>query len=127
LDNLSKDLTLRHGRGFSRSNLNFMWLASSRDKEKVLELARKGQIIESPEDIIKDVFVFEFLKIPKPYIVSENEFKIRLIDNLQTFLLELGKGFTFVGRQYRIVLNNTAYLVDLVFYHWRLIALFCSY
>jgi predicted nuclease of restriction endonuclease-like (RecB) superfamily len=178
LDNLSKDLTLRHGRGFSRSNLNYMrlfyllfpncetlshnlswshycelvkidnelergfyyqqnivenWsirelrrqkdsglflrLVASKDKEKVLELARKGQIIESPEDIIKDVFVFEFLKIPEPYIVSENELETRLIDNLQTFLLELGKGFTFVGRQYRIILNNTVYRVDLVFYH----------
>jgi predicted nuclease of restriction endonuclease-like (RecB) superfamily len=83
----------------------------------VLELARKDQIIENPEDIVKDVLVFEFLKIPEPYIVSENDLETRLIDNLQTFLLELGKGFTFVGRQYRLVLNNTVYRVDLVFYH----------
>jgi predicted nuclease of restriction endonuclease-like (RecB) superfamily len=178
LENLSKDLTLRHGRGFSRSNLNYMrlfylrfpiceklshklswshycefvkiddlpersfyyqqnlienWsvpelrrqkntglflrLASSKNKEKVLALARRGQIIENPEDIVKDVFVFEFLKIPEPYFVSENELETRLIDNLQTFLLELGKGFTFVGRQYRIILNNIMYRVDLVFYH----------
>jgi predicted nuclease of restriction endonuclease-like (RecB) superfamily len=95
----------------------FLRLAASKDKDKVLKLARKGQIIEKPEDIIKDVFVFEFLKIPEPYIISENELETRLIDNLQTFLLELGKGFTFVGRQYRIILNNTVYRVDLVFYH----------
>jgi predicted nuclease of restriction endonuclease-like (RecB) superfamily len=95
----------------------FLRLATSKDKGKVLELARKGRIIENPEDIVKDIFVFEFLKIPEPYIVSENELETRLIDNLQTFLLELGKGFTFVGPQYRIVLNNTMYRVDLVFYH----------
>jgi predicted nuclease of restriction endonuclease-like (RecB) superfamily len=178
LDNLSKDLSLLHGRGFSRSNLNYMrlfyllfpicetlshklswshycelvkiddelersfyyqqnilenWsirelkrqknsglflrLAASKDKAKVLELAKKGQIIENPEDIVKDVYVFEFLKIPEPYIVSESDLETQLINNLQTFLLELGKGFTFVGRQYRIILNNTVYRVDLVFYH----------
>jgi predicted nuclease of restriction endonuclease-like (RecB) superfamily len=63
------------------------------------------------------VYVFEFLKIPEPYIISEKELETRLIDNLQNFLLELGKGFTFVGRQYRIILNNNVYWVDLVFYH----------
>ena len=50
-------------------------------------------------------------------IISEKELETRLIDNLQDFLLELGKGFTFVGRQYRIILNNNVYRVDLVFYH----------
>jgi predicted nuclease of restriction endonuclease-like (RecB) superfamily len=95
----------------------FLRLAASKDKDKVLELAKKGQIIENPEDIVKDVYVFEFLKIPEPYIVSECDLETQLIDNFQTFLLELGKGFTFVGRQYRIILNNTVYRVDLVFYH----------
>ncbi|MDR1218466.1 MAG: DUF1016 domain-containing protein [Treponema sp.] len=70
------------------------------------------------------MFVFEFLKIPESYLVSENEFKTRLIDNIQILFLELGKGFAFIVRQYRIVLNNTAYRVDLVFYHRML---FCSY
>ena len=59
----------------------------------------------------------EFLKIPEPYNISEKQLEKRLIDNLQTFLLELGKGFTFVGRQYRITLDNKHYKVDLVFYH----------
>jgi predicted nuclease of restriction endonuclease-like (RecB) superfamily len=95
----------------------FLRIAASKDKNKILVLAKKGQIIEEPEDIVKDVYVFEFLKIPEPYMISENELETKLIDNLQKFLLELGKGFTFVGRQYRIMLNNTAYRVDLVFYH----------
>jgi predicted nuclease of restriction endonuclease-like (RecB) superfamily len=114
--NILENWSVRELRRQKESGL-FLRLASSKDKEKVLELARKGQIIENPEDIVKDVFVLEFLKIPEPYIVSENELETRLIDNLQTFLLELGRGFTFVGRQYRIVLNNTVYRVDLVFYH----------
>jgi len=83
----------------------------------VLQLSKHGQIAESPEDVIKDVYVFEFLKIPEPYNISETELETRLIDNLQSFLLELGKGFTFVGRQFRMTINNTHYRVDLVFYH----------
>ena len=95
----------------------FLRLASSKDKDTVLALAKKGQIVEKPEDLVKDVYVFEFLKIPEPYIISESELETRLIDNLQNFLLELGKGFTFVGRQYKVIINNTVYRVDLVFYH----------
>ncbi|GHV71407.1 DUF1016 domain-containing protein [Spirochaetia bacterium] len=178
LENLSRDLCLLHGRGFSRSNLNYMrlfylrypiceklshklswshycelvkiddelersfyyqqniienWsvpelkrqkdsglflrLVASKNKDEILLLAKAGQIVERPEDIVKDTYVFEFLKIPEPYVFSENELETRLIDNLQKFLLELGKGFTFVGRQYRIIINNTTYRVDLVFYH----------
>ena len=59
----------------------------------------------------------EFLKIPAPYQVSEKELETRILDNLQSFLLELGKGFTFVGRQYRISIDNSHYKIDLVFYH----------
>ena len=176
--NLSRDLTLRHGRGFSRSNLTYMrlfyirfpiceklshklswshyfelvkisddlersfyyqqnilenWsvpelkrqkdsglfmrLALSKNKEEILNLAQHGQIILTPKDIVKDIYVCEFLKIPEPYIISEIDLETRLIDNLQSFFLELGKGFTFVGRQYRMMINNTPYRVDLVFYH----------
>ena len=61
--------------------------------------------------------MFEFLKIPEPYKVSETHLETVLCDHLQQFLLELGKGFTFVGRQYRVTINNTHYKVDLVFYH----------
>ena len=178
LENLSHDLTLLHGRGFSRPNLNnmrmfylrypicqtlsdklswshycelikisddiersfyfqqnllenwsvhelkrqmdsglFMRLALSKDKDEILKLSRQGQKIEKAEDIVKNVYVYEFLKIPELHIYSETDLETRLLDNLQTFLLELGKGFTFVGRQYRMMIDNVPYRVDLVFYH----------
>ena len=178
LTNLSRDLTRRHGKGFSRSNLSrfrqfylaypicakashklswshysellkvedplersfyeqqsmlekwsvpelqrqkktslFLRLIAGKDKDAILQLASQGQIISSPADLLRDPYVFEFLKIPEPHTVSENDLETLLCDHLQPFLLELGKGFTFVGRQYRITLNNTHYRVDLVFYH----------
>ncbi len=95
----------------------FLRLAASQDKAGVLKLAEKGKMIETPEDLLRDPYVFEFLKIPEPYHVSEKELETRLIDNLQSFLLELGKGFAFVGRQYRVTIDNEHHRVDLVFYH----------
>ena len=95
----------------------FLRLANSRDKEGLLKLATHGYTVEQPSDVVHDFYVFEFLKIPEPHHISENELETRLLDNLQTFLLELGKGFTYVGRQYRITLNNRHHRVDLVFYH----------
>ena len=74
-------------------------------------------MIEQPADIFREPYVFEFLKIPEPHLISETQLETLLCDHLQSFLLELGKGFTFVGRQYRITINNTHYRVDLVFYH----------
>lgn len=176
--NLARDLSLRHGRGFSRSNLIrfrqfylaypnsatlshqlswshivellkiddplergfyeqqtvherwsvrelvrqkesalFLRLAASKDKAGILQLAAQGQIVEEPADLLREPYVFEFLKIPEPYKVSETDLETVLCDHLQQFLLELGKGFTFVGRQYRVTINNTHYKVDLVFYH----------
>jgi len=178
LTTLSRDLSLRHGRGFSRSNVIYMrllylhyskgqkpsdllswshhvellrideplersfyekqaicekWsvpelkrqkktslflrLAAGKDKAAILQLASQGQLVAQPADLLRDPFVFEFLKIPEPHTVSETDLETRLCDHLQLFLLELGKGFTFVGRQYRVTLNNTHYRVDLVFYH----------
>jgi predicted nuclease of restriction endonuclease-like (RecB) superfamily len=178
IDNLTKDLTTRLGKGFSKSNLLYMrlfyleypkgetpshllswsqyvellkisdklersfylqqtirenWsirelkrqkksslylrLAASKDKDGILQLAKTGQIIEKPTDLIREPYVLEFLKIPEPYHLSETDLETRLIDNLQHFLLELGKGFAFIGRQYRITLGNVHYYVDLVFYH----------
>lgn len=175
---LAKDLTLRHGKGFSRSNVFnmrqfylayskiqtvsgllswshvlellkvddplergfyekqmtlerwgvrelkrqmksglFLRLAACKDKEGILKLASQGQIIEQPTDLLREPLVFEFLKIPEVASLSETELETRLCENLQQFLLELGKGFTFVGRQYRITVNNVHYRVDLVFYH----------
>jgi len=178
LENLAKDLSVLHGRGFSRSNLNYMrlfysefaicekpshklswshyvellkisdkiergfylqqtiienWsipelkrqkksslflrLAASKDKEGILKLSKQGQIISHPADLIRDSYVLEFLKVPEPYHLTETELEKRLIENLQYFLLELGKGFAFIGRQYRITLANRNFYVDLVFYH----------
>ena len=178
LENLSRDLSLRHGRGFSRSNLIrfrqfysafpiratvshelnwshivellkiedplergfyqqqsiaehwsvrelqrqketslFLRLAAGRDRDAILRLSAEGQSLEQPEDLLRDPYVFEFLKIPEPYAPSEQQLETLLCDHLQSFLLELGKGFTFVGRQYRITVNNTHFFVDLVFYH----------
>ncbi len=178
LENVSKDLKAIHGKGFSRSSLNYMrlvylsypiceelphklswthlcelvkidnplernfyqnqaiienWsttelirqkntslylrLASSKDKEGILKLAQQGQVIQEPQDILKDTYVFEFLKIAEPHHLTETDIEQRLITHLQSFLLELGKGFAFIGRQYRITLGNRHYFVDLVFYH----------
>ena len=178
LSTLSKELTLRLGKGYSRPNLNnmrkfylkypncqtvsdklswshicelikidddlersfyekqcvkerwgirtlkrqmdsalFLRLAASRDKEGILELANKGVEINKPEDVIKDTYTLEFLNIPELEQYSESDLEQRIIDNLQKFLLELGKGFTYVGRQYGITINNVHYRVDLVFYH----------
>jgi len=92
-------------------------LALSQDKKGVLKLAEQGQLIAEAKDIIKDPYVLEFLQIPAEYRMTESKLEQKIIDNLQTFLLELGKGFSFVGRQYRITLDNDHYYVDLVFYH----------
>jgi predicted nuclease of restriction endonuclease-like (RecB) superfamily len=95
----------------------FLRLAASKDKAGILALAHQGQIVEQPTDLLREPYIFEFLKIPEYHQVSETQLESLLCDHLQPFLLELGKGFTFVGRQYRITLNNTHYKVDLVFYH----------
>ena len=181
LVNLSKDLSIRYGRGFSRSNLQYMrllyqyypicqtlsgklswshyvelvsiddnlvrefyarqsimedWtirelqrqkktglfhrLAIGKDKEKILELSKKGQIMNSEEDFVKNPHVFEFMNFPENYEYTESDIEKGIINNLQKFLLELGKGFAFVDRQQRLTLNNRHYFVDLVFYHIKL-------
>ena len=178
LHTLSRDLTQRHGKGFSRSNLTrirqfylaypksatpshflswshlvellkiedtlergfyeketinqkwsvrelqrqkksslFLRLAAGKDKSQILRLASQGQAVEKPSDLLRDPYVFEFLKIREPHTLDETDLETQLCNHLQPFLLELGKGFTFVGRQYRVPVNNTHYRVDLVFYH----------
>lgn len=82
-----------------------------------MQLAKEGQTIQQPTDIIREPYILDFLKIPEPYHVSESELEGRIIEHLQHFLLELGKGFAFIGRQYRITLGNRNHYVDLVFYH----------
>lgn len=95
----------------------FMRLAISKDKKGVIKLAQKGQQIQTAEDVVKDTYTLEFLGIDDRKRYKESELEQRLIDNMQKFLLELGKGFTFVGRQYALTINNSHYHVDLVFYH----------
>lgn len=178
LNRLSRDLTEKHGKGFGRSNVQYMrklyvafpksgtlsrnlgwshyyeilklddeleqsfyirqvehdnWsirelkrqiksmlfqrLAVSKDKEGIIQLSKQGHIVQTPDDLIKDPFVLEFLKIPIREQYLEGDLEQKLIDNLQHFLLELGKGFAFMARQYRISLGGKHYHVDLLFYH----------
>lgn len=95
----------------------FERLALSKDKKGVLQLSKKGQIISNPTEAIKDPYILDFLKIPQSHKMTEKALEQKIIDNLQMFLLELGKGFAFVARQYRISLRNKHYSIDLVFYH----------
>lgn len=93
----------------------FLRLAASKDKQGILKLAREGQTVQNPQDVVKSTYTLEFLGLEDQY--SESELEQRLIDNMQTFLLELGKGFSLYGRQYPLTINNHHYHVDLVFYH----------
>ena len=167
LNQLSKDLTIRFGSGFSLSNINKMrkmyltypilqtvsaeltwshyiellkiddplersfyekeceeehWgvrelkrqmksmlfhrLALSTDKQEVLKLASEGQIIEKPEDILKEPYVFEFTGLPQLPVYEEGDLEEALVNNLSMFFLELGKGFTYVGRQQKMVIGG---------------------
>ena len=88
------------------------------NKQKVLELSKNGQTINNPSDILKEPYVFEFLGIKENKPLLENDLEKNLINHLSAFLMELGKGFMYVGNQVRITLdNNTHYYVDLVFYN----------
>ena len=178
LVNLSRDLTRKRGKGFSRSNLNYMrklyiafpkcetlshkltwshyfellkcedpmemqfyykesiregWkvrelkrqiksslfqrLALSTDKEGVLALANEGHQVMKAEDIIHDPYVLEFTGLPQKKRYKESELEKALKANMEQFLLELGRGFAFIGRQYVIPIGSRRFKVDLVFYH----------
>ena len=94
-------------------------LLSSGDdnKKKLLDLALKGNEITDPIDVIKDPYVFEFLGIPDEKPIMESDLEKALITHIENFLLELGKGFMYVGSQQRITLGNIHYYVDMVFYN----------
>jgi predicted nuclease of restriction endonuclease-like (RecB) superfamily len=92
-------------------------LALSRDKKGLLRLARKGQEVQKPTDIFKDPVVMEYLGLPESAKLVESDLETALINNLQAFLLELGKGFAFVARQKRLTLDGDHFYIDLVFYH----------
>lgn len=92
-------------------------LRLSTDSSKTRELSQKGQIVETVQDLIKDPYILEFVGLPVLSCYSESELEQRLIDKLEHFLLELGKGFAFVARQKRITIDEKHFAVDLVFYN----------
>lgn len=100
-----------------KSSLLYERLVLSKDKENVLELSEKGQIIKTGKDLVKDPFVLEFLDIKENITYLETDLEKNIIEHLKEFLLELGKGFMFVGRQVRITLEEDHFYPDLVFYN----------
>ena len=95
----------------------FERLSLSGDKQKVKELSLNGQVVQTVQDLIKDPYILEFVGLPELSVYSESELEQKLIDKLEHFLLELGKGFTFVARQKRITIDEKHFKVDLVFYN----------
>ena len=95
----------------------FHRIALSKDKQGVVEIASEGVKVQTASDLLRDPYVFEFLGLPDQVRYSESDLEQRLIENLEKFLLELGKGFAFIGRQYRISIGGRHFYIDLVFYH----------
>lgn len=100
-----------------RNSLLYERLALSKDKEKVLELSNKGNKLRQPKDIIKDPFVLEFLDIKENTDYLESDLEKNILEHLKEFLLELGKGFAFIGNQVRITIDTEHFYPDLVFYN----------
>jgi predicted nuclease of restriction endonuclease-like (RecB) superfamily len=98
----------------------FARLLKSRDKAGVLALADQGQTVHQPIDVIKQPYVLDFLNLPDQTQLHESDIESAIIENLQPFLLELGKGFAFVGRQYRVTTESQHFFIDLVFYNFLL-------
>jgi predicted nuclease of restriction endonuclease-like (RecB) superfamily len=92
----------------------------SRNKQGVLELAKLGEVIVKPQDLIRDPYVFEFLGLKHDKRYTESQLETALLDNLQDFLLEFGKGFCFIARQCRITFDNEHYYIDLLLFNRRL-------
>lgn len=99
------------------NSMLFHRIALSKDKEGILKLANEGHVVEIPEDLIKDPFVLEFLNIPEQFRYLEGDLEEKIISNLQQFIMEMGKGFAFIGRQYRMSLGGKHFYLDLLFYH----------
>ena len=99
------------------NSLLFERLALSRDKDGVLALAQQGHEVQQPTDLVKDPYVLEFVGLRQDVRFLEADLERALMDNLQQFLLELGKGFAFMARQQRITLDGEHYYIDLVFYN----------
>lgn len=99
------------------NSLLYERLALSRDKKGLMRLALKGHEVQTPTDVFKDPVVMEFLDLPESPKLVETALEQALIDNLRSFLLELGRGFAFVARQERLTLEGDHFYIDLVFYH----------
>jgi predicted nuclease of restriction endonuclease-like (RecB) superfamily len=95
----------------------FHRIALSKDKEGVLQLAREGHRVKEPKDLIRNPMILDFLGMPDKAKYKEKDLEKRLITYLQDFLLEMGRGFAFIGRQYRIQIDGNFYRIDLLFYH----------
>ena len=99
------------------NSLLYERLALSKDKSGLMRLATRGHEIQKPGDVFKDPVIMEFLGLPASPKLVESKLEQALINNLQAFLLELGRGFAFIARQQRITLDGDHFYVDLVFYH----------
>jgi len=97
--------------------LLFERLLKSRDKSGAMALAREGQVIRKPADVLKDPYILDFLDLPDGALLHESELETAIIGRLQEFLLELGKGFAFVARQKRLAYDDEHFYVDLIFYN----------
>jgi predicted nuclease of restriction endonuclease-like (RecB) superfamily len=100
-----------------KNSLLYERLALSKDKKGLMKLATKGHEVQQPADIFKDPVIIEFLGLPESHRLVETDLEQALINNLQSFLLELGKGFAFIARQERLTLDGDHFYIDLVFYH----------
>jgi predicted nuclease of restriction endonuclease-like (RecB) superfamily len=116
IESISNNWSLRELQRQCDSAL-YQRLVLSRDKKAIRTLSEKGHTIEKPEDALKDPYILEFTGLPESNIYSENDLEQKIIDKLEHFLLELGKGFTFVGRQVRFTFDEEHFRVDLVFYN----------
>jgi predicted nuclease of restriction endonuclease-like (RecB) superfamily len=99
------------------NSLLYERLALSKDKKGLMQLATKGHHVQRPADVFKDPVIMEFLGLPESPRLVETDLEQALINDLQAFLLELGKGFAFVARQERLTLDGDHFYIDLVFYH----------
>ena len=95
----------------------FARLLKSKDKRAVMKLTREGIVINTPADAIKNPYILDFLGLPDTHMLHESEVEQAIIKNLQSFLLELGKGFAFIGRQKRLQFDDNFFYIDLVFYN----------
>ena len=116
IESMKNDWSLRELKRQFDSSL-YERIALSRDKDAVMGLSRQGQVLERPQDLFKEPYVLEFLGLREDMTYSENDIETAIIDKLEQFLLELGKGFLFEARQKRFTFDSDHFFVDLVFYN----------